>query len=133
MNIENKSKWQLRFATLSIFMVGFAAGVFALNAFNLWFGNNARQSRRERYETVFGGLKLEDGQKREVEKIFAETREHFQKMRQESDPRVQEIRAQHDEKLRKTLTPEQWEAFQKEREKMRESEKPPPPKQFEIK
>ena len=40
MNIENKSKWQLRFATLSIFMVGFAAGVFALNAFNLWFGNN---------------------------------------------------------------------------------------------
>ncbi|MBK8813380.1 MAG: hypothetical protein IPN69_22000 [Acidobacteria bacterium] len=133
MNSENKSKWQLRFATLSIFLIGFVAGAFALNAFNLWFGNGGRQTRREKYEVVFSDLGLNENQKSEVEKIFGDTRESIQKMRQESEPRLQEIRSAHDEKLQKILTADQWERFQRERDKMRESEKPPSPKPMDIK
>lgn len=134
MNTENKSKWQLRLATLSIFLIGFAAGAFALNAFNLWFGASKGPSRREKYETVFNGLALTEEQKTGVEKIFADTRENIQKMRQESEPRLQEIRAQSDERLQKLLTPEQWATFQRERDKIREADKPTStPKPLNIK
>jgi hypothetical protein len=65
--------------------------------------------------------------------IVGETREKLQKLRQESDPRVQEIRAQNDENLQRVLTPEQWQRFQLEREKIRQTEKPPaPPKQLNL-
>ncbi len=133
MNLESKSKWQLRLATLSIFLIGFVAGAFALNAFNLWFGTGNRQTRREKYEVVFSDLGLNENQKTDVERIFGETREIIQKMRQESEPRIQEIRGQHDEKLQKVLTPEQWATFQKEREKIRESDKAPTPRPLDIK
>ncbi|HNU08682.1 MAG TPA: hypothetical protein PKO33_13020 [Pyrinomonadaceae bacterium] len=133
MNTDNKSKWQLRFATLSIFLIGFAAGAFALNAFNLWFGASKGPSRREKYETVFSGLGLTEEQKSGVEKIFADTRENIQRMRQESEPRLQEIRAQHDEKLQQILTPDQWSTFQRERENIREADKPSTPKPLNIK
>lgn len=133
MNPENKSKWQLRLATLSIFVIGFLAGALALNAFNLWFGNASRQTRRERYEAVFSGLGLSESQKTEIERIFGETRENFQKMRQEAEPRILEIRNQHDEKLQRILTPEQWSEFQKGRDKIREGDKPQTPKPLDIK
>lgn len=132
MNIENKSKWQLRFATLSIFLLGFIAGAFALNAYHLWFGENQKQNRYKKYEAVYRQLDLTDEQKTEVEKIVNETRENVLKLRQESEPRMQEIRAQHDEKLQKVLTPEQWQKFQQEREKIRGSEKDSSPKPFSL-
>lgn len=123
MNIESKSKWQLRFATLGIFVLGFAAGAFALNAYHLWFGAAKPPTKQEKYEEAFKSLGLTDAQKAEIQKIFGETRENIQKVRQETDPRIQEIRSQNDEKLQKVLTPEQWQKFQQEREKIRESER----------
>jgi Spy/CpxP family protein refolding chaperone len=125
MNIENKSKWQLRFATLSIFLLGFIAGAFALNAYHLWFGESQRQTRFQKYEALYRQLDLTESQKAEIEKIVNETRENVQKMRQESEPRMQEIRVQHDEKLQKVLTPEQWQKFQQE-------EKDAAPKPFSL-
>jgi len=127
MNIESKSKWQIRFATLGIFVLGFAAGVFALNAYYLWFSAAKAPTKQEKYEEAFKSLGLNDAQKSEVQKIFGETRENIQKMRQETEPRLQEIRTQNDEKLQKVLTPEQWQKFQQEREKIREAEKQPTP------
>jgi Spy/CpxP family protein refolding chaperone len=125
MNIESKSKWQIRFATLGIFVLGFVAGAFALNAYYLWFGAAKPPTKQEKYEEAFKSLGMNDTQKTEVQKIFGETRENIQKVRQETEPRLQEIRAQNDEKLQKVLTPEQWQRFQQEREKIRESEKQP--------
>ncbi len=125
MNIESKSKWQIRFATLAIFVLGFVAGAFALNAYHLWFGAAKPVTKQERYEEAFKSLDLNDAQKTEVQHIFGETRENIQKMRQETEPRLQEIRLQNDEKLQKVLTPEQWQKFQQEREKIREGEKQP--------
>ncbi len=125
MNIESKSKWQIRFATLAIFVLGFVAGAFALNAYHLWFGAAKSATKQERYEEAFKSLGLNDAQKTEVQKIFGETRENIQKMRQETEPRLQEIRLQNDEKLQKVLSAEQWQKFQQEREKIREGEKQP--------
>ena len=123
MNSEVKSKWQLRLATLSIFLLGFLAGAFALNAYYLWFGSGKSPSKREKFQDVFKGLGMNDAQKSDVEKLFGETREKMDKLRQESEPRFQEIRAQSDEQLQKILTAEQWQKFQQEREKIRQEDK----------
>ncbi|HEY8559073.1 MAG TPA: hypothetical protein VIL74_01625 [Pyrinomonadaceae bacterium] len=126
MNIESKSKWQIRFATLGIFVLGFVAGGFALNAYHLWFGAaKPPPTKQEKYEEAFKSLGLTDAQKTEIPKIVGETREKIQNIRQETEPRIQEIRTQNDEKLQKILRPEQWQKFQQEREKIRESEKQP--------
>jgi Spy/CpxP family protein refolding chaperone len=125
MNIESKSKWQLRFATMGIFVLGFVAGAFALNAYHLWFGAAKAPTKQEKYEEAFRSLGLTETQKTEIQKVVGETRENIQKVRQETDPRILEIRTQNDEKLQKILTPEQWQRFQQEREKIREAEKQP--------
>ena len=133
MNAEVKGKWQIRVATLSIFLLGFVAGAFALNAYYLWFGAGKQTSRQEQFQDVFKGLDLNETQKSDVEKVFGETREKIQKLRQESDPRFQEIRTQSDDQLQKILTPDQWQKFQQERDKIRQSDKDAPPKPMSIK
>lgn len=134
MNIESKSKWQIRLATLSIFLLGFIAGAIALNAYHLWFGGSANQpSRRQKFEDAFSQLNLNEQQKIQVQKILADTREKVQKYRQESEPRMQEIRAETDGKLQNVLTPEQWTEFQQERDKIFQTDKPKPsPKPINI-
>jgi Spy/CpxP family protein refolding chaperone len=120
MNIESKGKWQIRLATLSIFLLGFVAGAIALNAYHLWFGgaNSNRMSKQERFEEAFNSLEMNETQKVEVQQILGETREKVQRSRQELDPKMQQIRAETDEKLQRVLTPEQWAQFQQEREKI---------------
>ena len=136
MNIESKSKWQIRLATLSIFLLGFIAGAVALNAYHLWFGagNSQRNSsRHERFEEAFSRLGLTDEQKSQVQQIFGETREKIQRVRQESDPKIQQIRDETDEKLQRVLTPEQWSQFQQERDKILQSDKPKsPPRELNL-
>jgi Spy/CpxP family protein refolding chaperone len=127
MNVESKSKWQIRFATLLIFVLGVVAGAFALNAYYLWFGAAKQPTKQEKYEEAFKSLGLNDSQKAEIQKIFGETREKIQNVRQETDPRIQEIRTQNDEKLQKVLTAEQWQRFQQERDQIREAERQPTP------
>jgi Spy/CpxP family protein refolding chaperone len=127
MNVESKSKWQIRFATLLIFVLGVVAGAFALNAYYLWFGAAKQPTKQEKYEEAFKSLGLTDEQKAEIQKIFGETREKIQNVRQETDPRIQEIRTQNDEKLQKVLTAEQWQRFQQERDQIREAERQPTP------
>jgi len=132
MNIETKSKWQIRVATLTIFVLGFVAGAFALNAYHLWFGASGRVTKQEKYEDAFKRLGLTDEQKTQIEKTFGETREKIQNIRQETDPRIQEIRTQNDEKLQKIMNAEQWQQFQQEREKIRETEKQPTPRPLNL-
>ncbi len=62
MNIESKSKWQIRIATLSIFILGFVAGAFALNAYHLWFSAAKQPTKHEKYEEVFKTLGLNEMQ-----------------------------------------------------------------------
>ena len=122
-NFESKNKWQIRLATLCVFILGCAAGVFALNAYNLWLGAPKSPTKQERYQEAFNQLGLNDSQNAEVQQIVAETRESVQQVRQESEPRMQEIRARNDARLQSVLTAEQWTKFQELREAIRQLEK----------
>lgn len=125
MNNDIKNKWQIRVATLIIFLLGFVAGALALNVYHVWVSASGETVKQRRYDQIFNQLNLNEQQHGEVQKIVGETREQLQNLRKESEPRVQEIRGRADEKLRLILTPEQWQDFQQIRDKMRESEKTP--------
>ncbi len=124
MDSENKNQWQIRLVTSGIFLLGFVAGGFALNAYHLWFSTAQSPTKRERYEDAFNQLSLNEKQKIEVQKTVAETRESIQSLRQESEPKMQEIRTRNDAKLSAIMTPEQWAKFQELREVIRQTEKP---------
>lgn len=123
MNNETKNLWQIRAATLGIFLLGFLAGALALNAYHVWYNAASNVSRKERFERVFNQLELTEQQKTETQQIFNETREELQRLREEGEPRVREIRAQADARLQKVLTPEQWQKFQQFRDEMRGQDK----------
>src|SRR4026207_427612 len=118
MNTIQKSKWQVRVAALVIFVVGFAAGALALNAYKRW-GRTADASRQDRFERMLDRLNLNADQKTQVHQILSDTRGQLQTLRKESEPRFEEIRRQADERLQKVLTPEQWQQCQKERSELR--------------
>ncbi len=124
MNTDFKNQWQIRAATLSIFLLGFLAGGLALNAYHLWFTAGGKQpTKQEQYDKAFSRLGLSDEQKTEVQKTVGEIRGKIQQLRLESEPKMQEIRAQNDEKLQRILTPEQWKKFQEERGIIRRTDK----------
>lgn len=122
-NFENKNRWQIRAVTLSLFLLGFVAGGFALNIYNLMVGAAIPLTKQERYQDAFDQLQLNEAQKIEVQQSVAEIRSNIQQLRSESEPRMQEIRNRNDARLQKILTPDQWAKFQEMRESIRQSEK----------
>ncbi len=123
MDIVNKSKWQVRVAAIVIFLLGFAAGALALNAYKKWHRAGGDESRRAGFESMLDSLQLTADQKTQVHQILGDTRQQLQALRKESEPRIGEIRRQADEKLQKVLTPQQWTQFQQERDKRRSRER----------
>ena len=112
----SKNRWQVRVAALIIFVLGFAAGILALNVYR----GLARSERRgDRFEQMADKLQLNDDQKTKVQQIFSDTREQLRALRRESEPKVDEIRRQADGRLQTVLTPEQWQKFQGMRDEMR--------------
>jgi len=116
MDITTKRKWQVRLAAVCIFLLGFAAGALALNAYRKFERGN---DRRSGFENLINSLQLNEDQKTQVHQILDDTRQQLQNLRKESEPRTAEIRRQADERLQKVLTPDQWKQFQQERDKMR--------------
>ena len=118
MDNASKNRWQVRGAALIIFVLGFAAGLLAMNVYR---GFAARDGdRRDRFEQMAEKLQLTDDQKTKVQVIFADTREQLRAVRMESEPKVNEIRSQADSRLQTVLTPEQWQKFQSVRDEMRQ-------------
>ena len=111
-----KNRWQVRLAAMIIFVLGFFAGILALNVYR-GFANN--RSPRDRMDQMAERLKLTDDQKTKVHVILSDTREQLRAVRRESEPKVNEIRQQADARLQEVLTFEQWQQFQKERQEMR--------------
>jgi Spy/CpxP family protein refolding chaperone len=112
----SKSSWQVRVAALVIFVLGFAAGALALNAYRTWVRSGSDNGNLAK---VFDTLQLTSDQRSQVQQIFGDTRAQLQALRKESEPRVAEIRHQADERLQKVLTPEQWRQFQQMRDEWR--------------
>ena len=111
-----RSKWQVRAAVVAIFVLGFVAGMLALQAYGRWAH---RRPPENRFDQMATQLKLNDDQKTKVQQIFTDTRQQLQNLRKESEPRVTEIRQQADQRLQQVLTPDQWQKFQQMRSEMR--------------
>ena len=115
-----KNRWQVRVAALIIFVLGFTAGILALNVYRrarLLGGGNRMDELAER-------LKLTAEQKTKVQEIFSDTREQVRGVRHDMEPRMNEIRSQADGRLQTVLTPEQWQQFQKLRDERRRNRGP---------
>jgi Spy/CpxP family protein refolding chaperone len=123
MNTDTSNKWRIRAATLSIFLLGAMAGAFALNAYNLWFGNKPPMNREARFTKMANELQLSTPQTSDVKQVFNETRDRMQALKQEDEPKVKVIREETDGKLQKILTPEQWQKFTQMREARKTEEK----------
>ena len=111
MNNIAKNRWQVRIAAMVIFVLGFTAGILALNVYRGW----ARGSGN-RIDELSERLQLTADQKTKVQEIFSDTREQIRAARREMEPRMAEIRRQADGRLQTVLTPEQWQQFQKIRD-----------------
>lgn len=111
MNNVAKNRWQVRIATVIIFVLGFTAGILAMNVYRRW-----DRGPGNRIDELAERLQLTADQKTKVQEIFGDTREQLRAARQEMEPRMSEIRRQADGRLQTVLTPEQWEKFQRMRE-----------------
>jgi len=119
MNNITRNKWQVRLAAFVIFVLGFAAGALALNAFRAWSRGAGGERGRGRFERTFDRLQLTEEQRAQVRQILSDAREQMRGVERESEPRRAEIRRQSDERLRQVLTPEQWQQFQQLKEETR--------------
>jgi DNA anti-recombination protein RmuC len=114
----SKNRWQVRIAAVIIFLLGFAAGALALNAYRGW-ARGRSATPEDRFEQLSKRLQLNSDQKAKVQQIFGDTREKLQALRKESEPRVNDIRQQTDQRLQQVLTADQWQRFQQMRNEMR--------------
>ena len=119
MDNTNRNRWQVRIAATIIFLLGFVAGALALNVYRGWARRPAA-AREARFEQMSERLQLNAEQKTKVQQILGDTREQLRALRKGSEPRVNEIRQQTDQKLQQVLTPDQWQRFQQMRNEMRE-------------
>jgi hypothetical protein len=115
MNNITRNRWQVRVAAAIIFVLGFTAGILALNIYR----GLARADGRDRFDQMSERLNLNADQKTKVQQIFGDTREQLRALRRESEPRVNDIRRQADERLKQVLTEDQWQQFQSMRNDMR--------------
>jgi Spy/CpxP family protein refolding chaperone len=115
MNNVTRNRWQVRVAAMIIFVLGFTAGILALNVYRGW----SRGGPGNRMDELSRRLNLTAEQKTKVQEILGDTREQLNAVRRETEPRMAEIRRQADGRLQTVLTPEQWQQFQKIREERR--------------
>lgn len=115
MNNIIRNRWQVRVAAAIIFVLGFTAGILALNIYR----GLVRADGRDRIEQLSERLNLNADQKTKVQQILSDTRDQLRALRRESEPRVDEIRGQADERLKQVLSEEQWQQFQNIRNERR--------------
>ena len=119
MDYTAKNKWLVRGAAVIIFVLGFAAGILALNVYRGWVRAAGPGRGEDRFEQMSARLQLNPEQKTKVQQVLDDTRQQLRALRRESDPRVTEIRKQTDQRLQQILTPDQWQRFQQMRDEMR--------------
>jgi Spy/CpxP family protein refolding chaperone len=116
MNNLSKNRWQVRVAAAIIFVLGFTAGILALNVYRGWTRIGGPGNR---FDELSERLQLTADQKTKVQEILSDSREQLRAVRRESEPKMNEIRRQADGRLQTVLTPEQWQQFQSIRDEMR--------------
>jgi hypothetical protein len=117
MNTTTRNRWQVRISAAVIFVLGFTAGILALNVYR---GLARNLTPRDRMEQLSERLQMNADQKTKVKQIFGDTRDQLRALRQESEPKVNEIRRQADERLQQVLNEQQWKQFQTMRDEWRQ-------------
>ncbi len=117
MDNVTKNRWQVRVAAMIIFVLGFTAGILALNVYRSWARGGGGPVNR--IEELSERLNLTADQKVKMQEIFNDTREQLRAVRRETEPRMEEIRRQADGRLQTVLTADQWEQFQRIRDERR--------------
>ena len=118
MNNVAQNKWPARGFAVVIFVLGFTSGILALNAIH-WARARRPSAPSDRIEQLATRLQLNADQKTKVRQIFGDAQQQLQALRKESEPRVNDIRQQTDQKLQQVLTPDQWQKFQQVRNEVR--------------
>ena len=119
MENSSRNKWQMRGIAIVLFVLGFASGILAVNAYRAYFHRGGGQPRADRFEQLATRLQLNQDQKTKVQQVFSDTRQQLQALRKESEPRVNDVRQQTDQRLQQVLTTDQWQKFQQMRDEMR--------------
>ena len=114
-----RNRWQVRLAAVALFLLGAAAGALALNVYNSWTRAEGRGQPRGGFERMLGRLELTAEQEPRVREILADARRQLHEARRASEPRMDDIRRETDERLQKVLTPEQWQRFQQMKQDLR--------------
>jgi Spy/CpxP family protein refolding chaperone len=118
--IDRRSRWQVRIAIIGVFIIGVLAGALTLDIYRKPASSDFREVRRGdegrrggRFEQVINQLNLTQEQRSQVDTIFEDARTQVAELRKESEPRFSEVRKMTDERLKKVLTEEQWQQFEK--------------------
>jgi Spy/CpxP family protein refolding chaperone len=119
METSGKNKWQVRFAVLVIFAIGFAAGALSMNFYRWHRPAPQSAAATGRLDRVINRLGLNSEQEGQVRAIFDDARSQLTQIRKESEPKFREVRLRTDERLQSVLSPEQWAQFQQMREEFR--------------
>ena len=111
MNSNDRSKWQVRFLVLTIFVIGFAAGALSVHLYRGRAWGLGAPGMRSKFEQTLDQLNLTTDQRSQVKAIFEDARTQVAEIRKESEPRFRELRRKTDERLQAVLTAEQWDQF----------------------
>src|SRR2546423_10775290 len=111
MNNLNKNRWQVRLAALLIFLLRVAAGALTPRIYHAWHSRGAAHEP-EGFAQMLDRLQLSADQKTQVQQILGDTREQLRALHKQSEPRVEGIRRQTDERLQRVFTPAQSQQFQ---------------------
>jgi Spy/CpxP family protein refolding chaperone len=112
METSGKNKWQIRFAVLIIFVIGFVAGGLAVNFYRARPFSPSPTTMYSRLDRIIDRLNLTPDQDSQVRAIFDDARAQLTEIRKESEPKFHEVRRRTDERLQAVLKPEQWDQFQ---------------------
>ena len=107
-----RNKWQIPVAVLVIFALGFIAGALSLNLYHSRHRAAREAEINNRIERNIEQLNLSPDQKVRVKIILDDTREQLRDIRNESQPKVNDLRKQARERLQAVLTAEQWQQLQ---------------------
>ena len=109
-----------RIAIIGVFIIGFLAGALTLDIYRKPASTDFRDGRRGgevrrggRFEQVINQLNLTPEQRTQVDQIFEDARTRVSELRKESEPGFNDVRRMTDERLKKVLTEEQWQQFEK--------------------
>jgi Spy/CpxP family protein refolding chaperone len=112
------NKWQIRFAVLVIFVIGFVAGALAMNFYRAR-PLTSSATTFGRLDRMIDRLGLTPDQESQIRAIFDDARSQLTEIRKESEPKFREVRARTDERLQAVLSQKQWDQFQQMRDEFK--------------